>query len=356
MSGKDQIPAGDAALEAEVLGMWRCALKNDQLTVDDDLFACGGDSLLATRLLLEVERFLGKSLPPSILFETGTVRRLLATATAPGRVSPRVSVMIGPVNGKPVHFFHGDFEYGGVSAKTFSGQLGNGYRVHAIAPHLPHEGVLPDSIEGMAKERVHTVLEKQPEGPYVLIGHCNGALVAFEVARQLVGVRKQVKAVVMVDPVIVSVRRSAQVLFAVAGFIMNTAGTDKDRRRACLISIWRRLLRLERKTKDFWRRALLAFRKTRARKQPARDNAPALHASPQHGEEVNRHYLNAFVDYRPLPLDVPVLYVSLKYNGYAWRRIARNTTFVNIVRGRHSPWREDYSEYLVDRIREFINC
>ena len=45
---------------------------------------------------------------------------------------------------------------------------------------------LPASIEEMAAERLPLILEAQPEGPYLIGGHCNGALVAFEAARKLV--------------------------------------------------------------------------------------------------------------------------------------------------------------------------
>jgi acyl carrier protein len=66
-----------AALEEKALEIWRRALKIEDLTVDDDFFECGGDSLLAAEVVFELEDLTGRSLEPSIVFETGTIRQLL---------------------------------------------------------------------------------------------------------------------------------------------------------------------------------------------------------------------------------------------------------------------------------------
>ena len=46
----------EPSLELELLRLWNKFLNRSDLTVDDDLFESGGDSLLATELLIEVER------------------------------------------------------------------------------------------------------------------------------------------------------------------------------------------------------------------------------------------------------------------------------------------------------------
>jgi thioesterase domain-containing protein/acyl carrier protein len=364
MSSKEQANLSDVAMEKELLCIWRRALKNDNLTIDNDFFECGGDSLLATQVLLEVEKLTGKSLPSSIIFETGTVRQLLKKVIATDKIKSKVSVLIGSVNGKIIHFFHGDFDHGGVSVKTFSKILGTDYLIHAIAPHLPHEGKLPNSIEDMAKERLSKILEKQPDGPYILLGHCNGALVGFEAARQLILMGKEVKALVMVDPLIMSVRKSAQFIFITADFFMHLMGVHKSKRRKHMIWIWRKLVGLDRRTKDIWRRALFFFQKTWPQKRTSLKKMlefigrllyiKKISHEFKERENIDQHYFNVFFNYKPLSLNVPVLYISLQYSGYAWRRITRNTVFINIYRGHHTSWKENYSQDIVDKIREFI--
>jgi len=349
-------------LEKELLGIWRRTLKNENLTVDDDFFECGGDSLLAIQVLLEIEQLTGKSFPKSIVFETGTVRQLLEVL-ATNQFKPRVSVLIGSVNGKIIHFFHSHVELGGWSVKIFSKMLGNDYLIHSIAPHLPHEGNMPDAIEDMAKERLPQILEKQPDGPYILLGHCKGALVAFEVARQLVAMGKEVKAVVMIDPVIMSVRKSAQFIYRTADFFMRLLSFPESRRNDVMIRIWRKLIGLDALTKDSGRHMIDFCRETWPQKRASLKNFLDYHIfhtqiSDYESEErknIEQHYRNAFLSYTPLPLEVPVLYISLEFRGKAWQRICKNTVYMNIYGGKHNAWREDYSQDMVNNIRDFIS-
>ena len=354
MTSNEQANLSDVALEKELLGMWRRALNDDNLTIDDDFFECGGDSLLAIKLLLEIEQLTGKSLARSIIFETGSVRQLLKRVITTDKVQPQVSVLVGPEQGKIIHFFHGRFTRGGVTVKTFSKLLGTDYRIHAMPPHLPHEGKLPNSIEDMAKERLEKILEKQPNGPYVLIGQCHGALVGFEAARLLVSMGKEVEAVVMVDPFITSVRKFAQFIFIAADFVMRLGGIQKNKRRKHLLWISHKLARMDR----WGRRALFFFRKKGPSKRSS-NKKPRLQEFSHAWEEIQnikQHYNNALFDYKPLPLNLPVLYIALRFSGYAWRRITRDTVFINIFRGRHNPWSDTYGPHLANKIREFINC
>jgi len=64
-------------LELELLTLWRQLLQNDSLGIDDDLFESGGDSLIATQVILEIERMVGHPVNPSILLEAPTIRTLV---------------------------------------------------------------------------------------------------------------------------------------------------------------------------------------------------------------------------------------------------------------------------------------
>ncbi len=361
MNRKEPENLSDVALEKELLVVWRRMLKNDTLTIDDDFFECGGDSLLATQVMLEIEALTGKLLPPSIVFETGTVRLLVKKIMTADEIKPRVSILTGPANGKIIHFFHGDFEHGGAFIKNFSKMLGTDYLIHSIAPHIPREGMMPNSIEEMAIERLPIIIEKQQDGPYILLGQCNGAFVGFEVARQLVLMGKEVKALVMVDPAIMSIRRSARFIYITTDFFMRLMGVDKSKRHDHLIWIWRKMIGVERLTKDFWRFDIFFFQKTWFQKkallndlQNSIGNIHKAKIKSSEREITDNHYFNVLFDYQPVPLDVPVLYIALEYCGRAWRRIARDMIYINIYRGHHTSWKENYSQDLVNKIRGFI--
>jgi thioesterase domain-containing protein len=78
--------------------------------------------------------------------------------------------------------------------------FGPDYPIISIDPHGRYGEPIPPSIEEMAADRLPLILETQASGPFLLGGQCNGALVAFEVARLLMAAGHKVDLVAMVDP------------------------------------------------------------------------------------------------------------------------------------------------------------
>ena len=141
----------------------------------------------------------------------------------------------------------------------------------AIAPHGIDGERVPASIEEMAADRLPLILEAQPRGPYVLGGHCNGALVAFETARLLVNAGHRVDLVVMIDPVVVSVRRLARLLLLALDLTKRTTGAAPDLRRHSLALVWFRLQEIEKTTrrwKKSWVKRWNAIRLGLRRRRP----------------------------------------------------------------------------------------
>ena len=77
--------------------------------------------------------------------------------------------------------------------------LGPDQPFYALHPHGVDGEDIPASIDAMAGERLHALREARPHGPYLLGEFCNGALVALEMARQLVAANEQVPVVVVID-------------------------------------------------------------------------------------------------------------------------------------------------------------
>ena len=73
---QEQSARSDASLHAELLQLWKKFLKTENVSIDDDFFEKGGDSILALELHLEIQRVFGRTLPESILFDASTVRDL----------------------------------------------------------------------------------------------------------------------------------------------------------------------------------------------------------------------------------------------------------------------------------------
>jgi oxalate---CoA ligase len=193
-------------LSAEILRICSRLLESTDLSIDDDFFDKGGDSLLATELMLELRQLTGKALPDSLLFESSTVRALaqrLSEKETP-RFKPAVRVGATSDGAKTLLFFHGDWSWGGFYVEHLARKLGPDISLIAVAPHGPGGEPIPPSIEEMAADRLGAILEAQPTGPYRLAGHCIGGIVAFETARLLTNLNHRVEAVVMIDsPVMV---------------------------------------------------------------------------------------------------------------------------------------------------------
>jgi acyl carrier protein len=71
------IPEGRSSdFEARLARVWREVFSRPDLTVSDDFFALGGDSLLALRLISLLRTELGIEVPIRIVFEFPTVESM----------------------------------------------------------------------------------------------------------------------------------------------------------------------------------------------------------------------------------------------------------------------------------------
>ena len=352
-----------ADLESELLLLWNKFLNRSDLTIDDDFFESGGDSLLAIELLFEVERLTQDTIPPSILFETGTVRQLAKRLT--GNVTPHLAVRIGDGKGRLFHFFHGDFNNGGLSVRKLATMLGPDRPMLAIAPHGMDGSRLPASIEEMAAERLPLILEAQSRGPYFLGGHCNGALVAFETSRLLIKAGHTVDLVVMIDPVTVSLRRSGRLFLLALNLAQRAAGFAPDERQNSLDRAWSRLARLERdlrsgrlvgRWKKSWNKqwkGRLGMGRRVARSRGFKGiTSPDNTASAKRDRESERTraYVRVLSAYYPSRLEVPILYVALSHSGRGWRRISPEIEVIDVP-GLHKPMAA-----IVERVRARLDA
>lgn len=100
----------------------------------------------------------------------------------------------------PFFFLHGDWLRGAFFCFPLASRLGADQPFYVSHPYeLSGLAELP-SIEMMAAEHLRSVRSIQPEGPYVLGGFCNGALLAHEMALQLQAQGQMVNLLVMMDP------------------------------------------------------------------------------------------------------------------------------------------------------------
>jgi thioesterase domain-containing protein/acyl carrier protein len=180
------------ATEEAVARIWCRVLGVDRIGVRDDFFAAGGHSLLAVRLMAEIEEAFDVALPLTSLFDGGTIEqqaslledgpRSHAVATHQATQADPCVVPIQP-NGtrRPFYLVHGI----GGDIVTF------GALARAIDPDQPVYGLrspantLVESIEQTASSYIAAIRERDPHGPYLLGGYSAGGAIAYEMAQQL---------------------------------------------------------------------------------------------------------------------------------------------------------------------------
>jgi len=332
---------GPLDLEAEVLILWRRLLKSESLTVDDDFFASGGDSLLAMEMLLEVERLIGEPVPERVLFGAETVRQFASKITRQmGKLTTPLMHFHADGDKPPLYFFNGDLVGGHLCVRRMVDLLGPDYPIISIDPHGLRGEPVPPSIEKMAADRLQLILEKQASGPFLLGGRCNGAMVAFETARLLIANGHKVSMVAMVDPPTVNARSASRAIMAMMKPIASPYS---------LRWIYQLMVQLE----VFWKAStnekIAKLRRLRIAK--LRDSLSSAN------NDVPRPlwdaYSLAMAQYLPAPLDVPVIFYAATSDGGAWR--LSSELDVIEVPGGHSGSLTFGAKPLVDHLRKRID-
>ena len=188
--------------QALIARIWEELLGVASVGAEDDFFELGGHSMLAFVMVARVEALFGQSLSTTAFYAKATIRSLsdqLLAGSAAAVEGPVLSLQAG--GGKrPFFFLHGDFQGGGFYARNLSHHLGEDRLVCLV--HPPGMDGLPpaETLEAVASRHLPFLRSLQPKGPYQLGGHCNGALEALEMARQLLAAGEEVALLVMLDP------------------------------------------------------------------------------------------------------------------------------------------------------------
>ncbi|MCD9145057.1 amino acid adenylation domain-containing protein [Streptomyces albireticuli] len=208
--------------ERRIAELWRKALKLREVSVHDDFFAVGGNSLIAVGLVRRLnQEFGGARLPLQILFGAPTVEELARHVDAAGRagredvpgamgrggsaggdtggVTRLVRLRAGGA-GRPVFCWPGLGGYT-MNLRLLATRTALGRPVYGVQAHGINEGEVPYGTVGeMAAADVEEITGLQPEGPYTLWGYSFGARVAFETAHLLEGAGQRVDHLFLIAP------------------------------------------------------------------------------------------------------------------------------------------------------------
>ena len=189
-------------LESNLVEVWKTILGKTSVGVTDNFFDLGGNSLLVAKLLLRIEQRFGKRLSLADIFQEPTIRQLAVTLDGQrdGQSARReysAIVPIQPHGTRPPLFW----VRGGPLFRPLANRLGTEQPMLGV--HLPageaSQLSVPYKLEEIAAALVTHVREVQPQGPYSLAGLCVNAVIAYEMARQLLLQGQEVAVLAMVD-------------------------------------------------------------------------------------------------------------------------------------------------------------
>jgi amino acid adenylation domain-containing protein len=187
------------AVFAEILG-------TSQFSMEDSFFDIGGNSLLAVRLLRDLEASVGIRVSLASLFENSSVRsiaRSIGEEVAEGN-RPRVVKLRSGESNERIFCIYGVALY-----QHLARSLPKRFGVYGV--YVPVETQMFDAerlrrgelrvptVSELAMSYLEAIREQQPKGPYLLLGLSFGGVIAYELARLLREAGEEVRFLGLLD-------------------------------------------------------------------------------------------------------------------------------------------------------------
>lgn len=194
-------------LERSLAEIWCEVLQIDEVSVNDDFFELGGDSILSITFVSKATQN-GLSFSPNDIFNFPTIAELgtRCTPLETKAISDEDSQFAGEPGDRipspaqsvrPLFMVHG-----GVAISTLLRKhLGPDQPIFMLNAHWAHAEIdRHTTVPQMAHENLQELRSLQPQGPYLLGGYSMGGTIAFEMAQQLIASGDKVDLLVLVDP------------------------------------------------------------------------------------------------------------------------------------------------------------
>ncbi|WP_426365220.1 amino acid adenylation domain-containing protein [Streptomyces sp. E-08] len=190
--------------ESRLAEIWAAALRYEDagaVSVLDDFFESGGNSLIAVALVTRINREFGAGLPLQILFERPTIEKLAHRLDgAAATPSSRLVRLHAAGARSPVYCWPGLGGYT-MNLRHLAEEAGIDRPFYGVQAHGINRGEEPyATIREMAAADVAAIRRRQPTGPYTLWGYSFGARVAFEAAHLLEAAGEQVENLFLIAP------------------------------------------------------------------------------------------------------------------------------------------------------------
>jgi amino acid adenylation domain-containing protein len=175
--------------EKMLLEIWERVLDVRPIGVRSNFFDLGGHSLMAARLIAEVQKATGKSISLSTIFRAPTIEGFASVLAEESAVNPDPVLMQLQEGDGVIPFFA--IAAPGVDAFGFAllarqmGEKQTVYRLQSRGPGVWGRPFSKQELRAIALEYVEAMRSVQPRGPYCLGGMCEGVLIAQQIIVEL---------------------------------------------------------------------------------------------------------------------------------------------------------------------------
>jgi thioesterase domain-containing protein/acyl carrier protein len=176
----------EQALLAEI---WKDVLGVSTIGIQDNFFDVGGHSLLAVRLVAQIEEATGRKLPVSAVLRAPTIESLsrLLKDSSDARPDPLLMQLHRGNGGVPFFAIAAPSvdSLGFALLARYMGKEQPVYKLQGAGPLVWDRPFEREELRGLAREYVAAMRTAQPHGPFCLGGMCNGVLIAQQMILEL---------------------------------------------------------------------------------------------------------------------------------------------------------------------------
>ncbi|MCS4304598.1 non-ribosomal peptide synthetase, partial [Chryseobacterium sp. BIGb0232] len=171
-----------AVIYGEVLG-----LDAESISIHDDFFRVGGNSIMAIKLISRIQLVLDVKVKIVDVFKERTISKLAALITKFGKEYRTVSIL-NAVNNNPNIFFIHPGNGGSEVYQSLAEQLKTSYDCYGVDSYnLYHEEKIDNlnKLAGYYLDHIIQIQEETQQEEYILLGWSLGGTIALEIASQL---------------------------------------------------------------------------------------------------------------------------------------------------------------------------
>jgi thioesterase domain-containing protein/acyl carrier protein len=190
--------------EKQLVEIWAEVLKvaPEHIGVYDNFFELGGHSLLAVQLMAKINNHFGQLLPLGVIFSAPNISALAQMISNREASSSDILVPIQTEGNAPPIF--GVPGVGGnvLSLQPLIRALGTDQPFYGLQAVGLDGSTLPfNRVEETARANIEALKTVQRVGPYKLLGHSYGGVVAYEMARMLLAEGEEISGLILLDSV-----------------------------------------------------------------------------------------------------------------------------------------------------------